>query len=296
MLLPRLPLHHRVTGTSPVAGHSAITGDVTNRPDDLTARSAHSGGELLRVNKLSKHFGGHRAVQQVSFSLVAGSITGLIGPNGAGKTTLFNCLAGFMKPSSGEVSLNGMPVAGATPARLFAAGLARTFQIPRPFPEMTVLENVMLAPVKQLGERFWANWLRAAAVARQEQQTRAAARHWLAFVGLSDLEQKPARVLSGGQRKLLELARVMVAQPKLVLLDEPGAGVNPALLDQIVDKVSALNAQGTTFLIIEHNMDLVASLCRPVMVMAQGELLTAGDADTVLRDPRVVEAYLGGGA
>jgi branched-chain amino acid transport system ATP-binding protein len=151
----------------------------------------------------------------------------------------------------------------------------------------------MLAPTQQIGERFWANWLQAGAVRQQERRTRDAARHWLAFVGLTDLEQKPARVLSGGQRKLLELARVMVAEPRLVLLDEPGAGVNPALLDQIVDKISALNAQGTTFLIIEHNMDLVASLCRPVMVMAQGELLLSGNADTVLADPRVVDAYLG---
>ena len=250
-------------------------------------------GDLLRLSGVTKFFGGHRAVHQVSFSLRAGSIGGLIGPNGAGKTTLFNCLAGFMRPTSGQVLLDGAPIAGASAAQVFSAGLARTFQIPRPFPEMTVLENVMLAPTGQLGERFWTNWFRAGAVAAQERQTRQAARHWLDFVGLSALEQQSARVLSGGQRKLLELARVMVAQPKLVLLDEPGAGVNPALLDQIVDKVAALNAQGTTFLIIEHNMDLVASLCQPVMVMAQGELLTSGDAATVLQDPRVVEAYLG---
>ncbi len=251
---------------------------------------------LLQVRGLSKHFGGHRAVHDVAFVLPAGAIGGLIGPNGAGKTTLFNCLAGFMTPTSGQVLLDGSDIAGASPARVFEAGLARTFQIPRPFPEMTVLENVMLAPTGQLGERFWNNWLRPGRVAAQEYHTREAARHWLNFVGLSALEQQPARVMSGGQRKLLELARVMVANPKLVLLDEPGAGVNPALLDQIVDKVAALNAKGTTFLIIEHNMDLVASLCRPVMVMAQGELLTSGDADTVLADRRVVEAYLGDAA
>ena len=141
-----------------------------------------------------------------------------------------------------------------------------------------------------------ANLLRPGVVARQEQQTREAARHWLSFVGLSELEQRPARILSGGQRKLLELARVMVAQPKLVLLDEPAAGVNPALLDQIVDKVATLNARGTTFLIIEHNMDVVASLCHTVMVMAQGSVLARGDAHSVLRDPRVVDAYLGDAA
>lgn len=251
---------------------------------------------LLVAAEVTKVFGGHRAVDGVSFTLPRGAIGGLIGPNGAGKTTLFNCLAGFMKPSSGKIWLDGQAIAGEAPSRVFAAGLARTFQIPRPFPDMTVLDNVMLAPTGQLGEHFWNNWLRPAAVAAQELSTRDAARHWLDFVGLAALEQQPARVLSGGQRKLLELARVMVAGPKLVLLDEPGAGVNPALLDLIVDKVSAINRLGTTFLIIEHNMDLVMSLCRPVMVMAQGRLLMTGDAAQVLRDPRVVEAYLGDSA
>lgn len=248
---------------------------------------------LLVAREVTKVFGGNRAVDGVSFALERGAIGGLIGPNGAGKTTLFNCLAGHLKPSGGTITLDGQDITGASPARAFAAGLARTFQIPRPFPQMTVLENVMLAPRGQLGERFWANWLRPGAVAAQERRTRDASRHWLDFVGLSALEGQPASVLSGGQRKLLELARVMVAEPTLVLLDEPGAGVNPALLDQIVDKVAALNRQGVSFLIIEHNMDLVASLCRPVMVMAQGQLLTQGDAEAVLRDPRVVEAYLG---
>jgi branched-chain amino acid transport system ATP-binding protein len=250
--------------------------------------------ELLQVSALSKSFGAHRAVNGVSFGLAAGSIGGLIGPNGAGKTTLFNCLAGYMTPDSGEVLLDGVAIAGASSAHIFSAGLARTFQIPRPFPEMTVLENVMVSPGGQVGEKFWANWLQPSRVARQEALTREAARHWLDFVGLSALEQQAARVLSGGQRKLLELARVMVGEPKLVLLDEPGAGVNPALLDQIVDKVVTLNKQGATFLIIEHNMDLVASLCSPIMVMAEGQILTSGDADTVLNDSRVVDAYLGG--
>ena len=251
---------------------------------------------LLMAREVTKVFGGHRAVDGVSFVLERGCIGGLIGPNGAGKTTLFNCLAGHLAPTSGSIELDGVPIAGAPPSRVFAAGLARTFQIPRPFPQMTVLENVMLAPPHQLGERFWANWLQPRAVAAQERRTQEAARHWLDFVGLSALAQQPASVLSGGQRKLLELARVMVAEPRLVLLDEPGAGVNPALLDQIVDKVAALNRQGTTFLVIEHNMDLVMSLCRPVMVMAQGRLLVQGEPDTVLRDPRVVEAYLGDAA
>jgi branched-chain amino acid transport system ATP-binding protein len=159
---------------------------------------------------------------------------------------------------------------------------------------MTVLENVMVAPLHQRGERFWANWLTPGRVDVEERALAAAARHWIDFVGLSHLAQQPARVLSGGQRKLLELARVLVAKPRLILLDEPGAGVNPVLLDAIVDRIVALNRQGITFLIIEHNMDLVMSLCRPIMVMAQGHLLMSGTAQEVRDDPRVVEAYLGG--
>ena len=252
-----------------------------------------SGGELLVVEGVSKSFGGHQAVNHVSFALTAGCISGLIGPNGAGKTTLFNCLAGFLKSDSGRILLDGRNVCGLPASDLFAAGMARTFQIPRPFPEMSALDNVMVAAAGQAGEQFWNNWLRPKLVGEQERQNREAARYWLDFVGLSDWEQKPAQILSGGQRKLLELARVMVSKPRLVLLDEPGAGVNPVLLDQIVDRISALNAKGTTFLIIEHNMDLVASLCNPVMVMAEGQMLMSGDAETVLRDPRVIEAYLG---
>jgi branched-chain amino acid transport system ATP-binding protein len=159
---------------------------------------------------------------------------------------------------------------------------------------MSVLENVMVAVRGQLGERFWANWFAGAAVAAQERRTREAARAWIDFVGLSQLENEPARVLSGGQRKLLELARAMVAEPKIVLLDEPGAGVNPALLERIVGRIAELNRRGTTFLVIEHNMDLVMSLCRPIMVMAQGRLIATGDAERVRVDPLVIEAYLGG--
>ena len=203
-------------------------------------------------------------------------------------------VAGLHAPSSGELRLEGERIDGLAPDRIFARGLARTFQIPRPFPDMTVLENVMLAPLDQQGERFWANWLMPARVAAQERAVIAQARHWIDFVGLSHLTEQPARVLSGGQRKLLELARVLVAQPRLILLDEPGAGVNPALLETIVERIVALNRQGVTFLIIEHNMDLVMSLCRPIMVMAQGKLLTTGTAEEVSRDPRVIDAYLGG--
>ncbi len=260
----------------------------------MPAPHSAADGLLLEVQSLSKRFGGVAAVQGVSFGLPHGCIAGLIGPNGAGKTTMFNCLSGALQPSGGRVLLAGQDVTGRRADAMFQAGLARTFQIPRPFPEMTVLDNVLLAPAGQLGERFWSNWFAWHAVQQQEARTLKAARHWLDFVGLGALEHQPARVLSGGQRKLLELARVMVAQPRLVLLDEPGAGVNPALLEQITERIRTLNRQGVSFLIIEHNMDLVASMCDPVMVMAQGELLVSGSAQAVLADERVVEAYLGG--
>lgn len=248
---------------------------------------------MLILDDVVKAFGGHRAVDKVSFALEPGRITGLIGPNGAGKTTLFNLIAGAWQPDGGRITLDGRVISGLRPDQVFHAGLARTFQIPKPFSAMSVLENVMLAPKGQAGESFWRNWLSPARVARDENAVRERAMHWLDFVGLARLANEPARVLSGGQRKLLELARAMVSDPKLVLLDEPGAGVNPALLDTIIDRIATLHQQGVNFLIIEHNMDLVASLCDPVLVMAQGKLLASGSAAQVLRDPRVVEAYLG---
>jgi len=249
---------------------------------------------MLILDDVVKAFGGHRAVDGVSFTLEPGRITGLIGPNCAGKTTLFNQIAGANAPDSGRITLDGRVISGLRPDQIFQAGLARTFQIPKPFAAMSVLENVMLAPQKQAGESFWRNWLWPAQVARQEAQVRERAMHWLDFVGLTHLALEPARVLSGGQRKLLELARAMVANLRLVLLDEPGAGVNPALLDTIVERIATLHRQGVNFLIIEHNMDLVASLCDPVLVMAQGRLLASGSAAQVLQDPQVVQAYLGG--
>jgi branched-chain amino acid transport system ATP-binding protein len=248
---------------------------------------------MLILNDLVKAYGGIRAVDGVSCTLERCRITGLIGPNGAGKTTLFNLIAGAVKPTSGRITLDGREIGGLRADQVFQAGLARSFQIPRPFPDMTVLDNVMLGPRGQSGEVFWRNWFRPSVVAAEERAVRDKAMHWLDFVGLAGLAGQPARVLSGGQRKLLEIARVMVSEPKLVLLDEPGAGVNPALLDTIVDRIAELHRQGVSFLIIEHNMDVVAQLCDPVMVMAQGKVLVSGSPAEVLRDERVVEAYLG---
>lgn len=249
---------------------------------------------MLEVTQLVKEFGGLRAVDQVTFTLRAHTITGLIGPNGAGKTTLFNTIAGLQRPTSGGITFLGRSIGGAPPHRIFREGLVRTFQIPRPFPAMTVLENCMLVPTRQSGERFWNNWVARSRVHAEELACRERALEVLAFVGLGKLAGENARNLSGGQQKLLEMARVLMADPKLILLDEPGAGVNARLLATIIDKVQDLNARGVTFLIIEHNMDLIMSLCDPILVMAQGKLILEGPPAVVREDPRVLDAYLGG--
>ena len=229
----------------------------------------------------------------MSFDLPAGIIGGLIGPNGAGKTTLFNTMAGLLKPDAGEVLLDGVAIEGRRPHQIFSAGLSRTFQIPRPFPEMSVLENVMLVPLGQAGERFWMNWLRPGMIEKEERSSRERAEEIIEFCGLTRVRKDQASTLSGGQLKLLELARVLMADPKIILLDEPAAGVNPTLMMTLVDKIKALNENGYSFLIIEHNMDVVMSICDPVMVMAQGRLLYQGDSAGARSNPAVLDAYLG---
>jgi len=248
---------------------------------------------ILQVSNLVRRFGALRAVDGVSFAMAAGSITGLIGPNGAGKTTLFGVIAGGIQPHAGEIRFEGRVITGHTPDRLFRAGLARTFQIPRPFPRMTVLENVMLAPVGQIGERFWNNWIRIRAVAREERAARERAMEVLDITGLAAHANALAGQISGGQQKLLELARVLMIEPRLILLDEPAAGVNPALLETLLETILALHRRGISFLIIEHNMDVVMQLCRPIVVMAQGRVIFEGEPDGVRADPRVLDAYLG---
>lgn len=265
-----------------------------------TAAPAHNGPRnaeappLIAARDLVKRFGGVRAVDGMSITLCRGEMAGLIGPNGAGKTTLFNLLAGSLKPTSGSIRIGGQEVAQEGPERRIARGVGRTFQIPRPFAEMTVLENVLTGGQRQAGEHIWKNFLRPGRVAAQEREAVDKARALLDFVTLSGLESEPARVLSGGQRKLLELARILMADPEVILLDEPAAGVNPSLLELIIDRVLELNAQGKSILLIEHNMEMVARLCGRVVVMATGKFLTEGAPDVVARDPAVIEAYLGG--
>ena len=251
---------------------------------------------MLSVEEVTRRFGGARAVDGVSLTVPAGSITGLIGPNGAGKTTLFNLIAGTLRPSAGRILLDGVAIGDEPAHRRLARGLARTFQIPRPFPAMTVLENVLTAAQNQRGERPFANWIAGRAVARQERALVEKARGIIEFVALTRLLGSPAGTLSGGQRKLLELARVLMTEPRIILLDEPAAGVNPSLLEMVIERIGALNARGMTFLLVEHNLDMVARLCGRVHVMAAGRLLASGTPAEVTADPRVVEVYLGGAA
>ena len=248
---------------------------------------------MLEVSGLTKAFGNLRAVDGVDLTIETGTITGLIGPNGAGKTTLFNLIAGAIAPESGAIRFLGERIDRLTPDRIFAKGLARTFQVPRPFPQMTVLENLMLVPLRQGGERFWNNWVRAGLVRREERRAREQAMEVLALCDLADKAGEIAGRLSGGQQKLLELARVLIAEPRLILLDEPAAGVNPVLLETLVDRIVRLNQRGVTFLVIEHNIELVMRVCRPIVVMAQGKLIYHGDAAGVRKDRGVLDAYLG---
>ena len=260
-------------------------------------RKAESPGPaVLSARNVIRRFGGLHAVNDVSFDVRHGEILGLIGPNGAGKTTMFDLLAGSLPPTSGHIVLGGVDVSREMAHRRIGRGLGRTFQIPRPLANLSLVENVMLAAQNQSGERLLANFLNPFRIAAEERAAEAKAMELLDLLLLSRLAHEPARVLSGGQRKLLELARVMMADPAIILLDEPAAGVNATLLEVIMDRIIEINARGVTFLLIEHNLDVVTRLCHRVLVMASGQLISEGTAGDVARDPRVIEAYLGGAA
>lgn len=249
---------------------------------------------MLTIENISKHFAGVRAVDGCSFAIAPGKITGLIGPNGAGKTTLFNIVAGFIQPTSGRIILGDEDVTGLPAHQLFRLGVVRTFQIPREFSRMTVLENLMLVPPQQLGENLFAAWWRWRQVLAEEAQVRRKAEEVLDYLNLGHVRNELAGALSGGQKKLLELGRTLMVDPGVILLDEPGAGVNRTLLRQLSDIIERLNQErGCTFCIIDHDLELVERLCDHVVVMAQGGVLAQGTMASVRQNPEVQSAYLG---
>ncbi|WP_374372839.1 ABC transporter ATP-binding protein [Dongia sp.] len=251
---------------------------------------------MIQVDNIVKRFGGIRAVDGCSLAVAKGSVTGLIGPNGAGKSTLFNIIAGMLAPDGGSIMLDGRDVTGWPAHRLFREGLARTFQIAHEFARMTVLENLMAVPAGQSGERLVNTWLRWGAVREEEKKIRARAEEVLDQLRIDHVKHELAGNLSGGQKKLVELARTMMWHPKVVLLDEIGAGVNRTLLAEIAGEIERLNRDhGYTFFVIEHDMDLIARLCDPVIVMAEGRVLTQGSMAEIRANAEVIEAYLGGG-
>jgi neutral amino acid transport system ATP-binding protein len=241
---------------------------------------------LLRTEGISKAFGGVHALSDASLEVERGGITGLIGPNGSGKTTLFNVITGYERADSGRVYLDGKPITNLRPSRVFALGIGRTFQLTRIFPSLTVLENMLVAAQHKHRSR---NPLAAAG----GPGARAHAMELVEFVGLTGHAGELAGTLSYGQRKLLELAYVLVADPEIVLLDEPAGGVNPSLINYIADRIKELNAVGKTFLVVEHNMDFVMGLCHSITVLDSGTVVATGPPEEIRSNPRVLDAYLG---
>jgi len=246
---------------------------------------------LLEVRGLHRRFGGVVALDGLDVTVAEGTITALIGPNGAGKTTAFQCISGVGRADSGSVRFAGHDITGWRPDRITRAGMVRSFQVARGIPRLSVMENLMLYAPHQPGERVGCALFGGGAAA--EEAAREAAVAVAQRLGLLRLGNAPAASLSGGQKKLLEIGRALMAQPRMILLDEPVAGVNPTLAQEIAQHLSALRQEGMTFLVIEHHMDIVAQLCDPVVVMAEGRVLTKGSFAEVAAEPAVQEAYMG---
>jgi branched-chain amino acid transport system ATP-binding protein len=257
--------------------------------------SVNNPSPILSLLNVQKYFGGIRAVDDISFDVAPNRITGLIGPNGAGKTTLFNLISGLYRLDSGEIYFKGERIDSLSLHQTFAKKLCRTFQISRELKLMTVLENLMLVPFNQDGEKLWKTWFLHGKVKRQEEEIREIAIENLKATGLHHLQDEYAGNLSGGQKRLLELARTMMAEPELILFDEPGAGVNPAERKTLADRIRQLvREKGITVFLIGHEMELVMDICDPIIVMDRGKKLREGSPDEVRSDPQVLEVYLGG--
>ena len=251
---------------------------------------------MLEIKNVNKFFGGIKAVNNASMFIKEGAITGLIGPNGAGKTTLFNTIAGVYDPDYGNIIFNNEDISNLKPHELFLKGVLRTFQIAHEFSTLTVLENLMMVPSNQRGEKLIHALYRSKKVLLEEEKIRKKAIEVIEILNLKHLTQELAGNLSGGQKKLLELGRTMMVDAKLVLLDEVGAGVNRTLLNEISDAILRLNKEKNyTFFVIEHDMDLIEKICDPVIVMAEGEVLFEGTFSQVKSNEDVIEAYLGRG-
>jgi ABC-type branched-subunit amino acid transport system ATPase component len=248
---------------------------------------------LLVVSEVTKRYGGFKALDRCSVSFERGRITGVIGPNGAGKTTLLNVIAGFAPPDAGTIHFDGADVTAMPAHRLAARGLVRTFQIARELASLTVLENLLLAAADARSESISSALFRRGAIKLAERRIAVRGRALLARVGLWQLADAPASALSGGQKKLLELARALMLEPRFILLDEPAAGVAPPLVAELAALVRELLAEGISFGIVEHDMDLVARLCDRVYVLAEGRTLVSGSFAEIAADKEVAEAYLG---
>jgi branched-chain amino acid transport system permease protein len=282
-ILPSVAERLEARRTRGKAGRVGARLELRERP--APAERPPVGPPLLEVRELEKRFGGLRAVNGCSFAVPEGSITALIGPNGSGKTTVFNLIGGTMRPDAGEVWFAGERIDGLRSWRRAYRGIGRTFQITRLFREMTVLENVV-APLREF--RF--GQLNAGAVSGPEAER---AEELLDFVGMRAFRDQQAAALSYGQQKLVELAQILMLDPRLIMLDEPAGGINPTLIERMGDMIRELNAQGKTFLIVEHNMPFVLGLCDPVLVLASGACICQGTPAHIQKDPRVLDAYLG---